>query len=377
MKKIAYVYSNLPAYRKDFFVGLDKVLQEEGVVMSVMYGTLTDKKEVKQDTSSNYKKQPFTSGAVKFGPITFVSIHGLFKAFKKERPDAMVISYMSTNLTMMRMVLYCLRHHIPYATWRCGYNNDDYKKLTAKIRGWLISFVEKKADYCISYGSYYKRMLIEKGIQPSKVVIAQNTIDIESIVKKNSDLVRTYKDKETKVLFVGALIKKKYLETSIEAIDRLHKEGYPITFDIVGGGEMVEPLTNLVKSKGLKSVIRVVGPKYGEEVREFFRNHDIFLAAGLGGLAINEAMAYGLPIISTNADWTICDLIDGNGYFMDKYRDVELQVKYLKEFMGLSSDAKAAMSKRSIQIVSEKASLSNMVAKHKEVCINLLKKENK
>lgn len=374
MKKIAYIYSNLPAYRKDFFAGLDKCLSTEGVEMAVMYGTLTDKKEVKQDTTSNYKKRPFTSGSVKFGPFTFVSIHGLFKAFKKEKPDAMVISYMSTNLTMMRLVLFCLSHHIPYATWRCGYNNDDYKKLTAKIRGWLITFVEKKADYCISYGSFYKRILIEKGVRPDRIVIAQNTIDIESIVEKNKDLIRRFDNQETRVLFVGALIKKKYLETSVEAIERLYKNGYSISFDIVGGGEMVTPLTELVKSKGLEKVIRVVGPKYGEDVREYFRNHDIFLAAGLGGLAINEAMAYGLPIISTNADWTICDLIDGNGYFMDKYKDVELQVKYLKSFMELSPEEKTAMSKRSIEIILGKASLSNMVAKHKEVCMKLIER---
>lgn len=377
MNKLAYVYSNLPAYRKDFFAGLDKALQVESVEMSVMYGTLTDKKQVKQDTTSNYKKLPFTSGSVKFGPITFVSIHGFFKAFKKEKPDAMVISYMSTNLTMMRLVLYCLRHNIPYATWRCGYNHDDYKKLTARIRGWLIAFVEKNANYCISYGSYYKQMLIDKGVNPEHVVIAQNTIDIESIIEKNKDLVRSYVHKETKVLFVGALIKKKYLETSVEAIERLHNEGYAITFDIVGGGEMLEPLTELVKSKGLEDIIHVVGPKYGEEVREYFRNHDIFLAAGLGGLAINEAMAYGLPIISTNADWTICDLIEGNGYFMDKYKDVDLQVKYLKSFMALSAEEKAAMSKRSLDIITTKASLANMIAKHKEVCMNLLKEKNK
>lgn len=372
MKKIAYIYSNLPAYRKGFFAGLDNSLSAEGVEMSVLFGTLTDKKEVKQDTTSGYKKVPFTSKTMRLGPITFVTIPGLFETFKKEKPDAAVISYMSTNLTMMRIVLYCLQHKKPYATWRCGYNNDDYKKIIAKIRSWLITFVEKKAKYCISYGSYYRQILINKGILPERIIVAQNTIDIESIVERNKDLVRDYSGEETKVLFVGALIKKKFLETSIEAVERLYKEDYKISFDIVGGGEMVEPLIKLVKARGLESIIHIVGPKYGDEVRTYFRDHDVFLAAGLGGLAINEAMAYGLPIISTNADWTICDLIDGNGYFMDKYKDVELQVKYLRSFMELSPEEKTAMSKRSIEIILGKASLSNMVAKHKEVCMKMI-----
>ena len=101
---------------------------------------------------------------------------------------------------------------------------------------------------------------------------------------------------------------------------------------------------------------------------------DIFLAAGLGGLAINEAMAYGLPIISTNADGTICDLIDGNGYLMDRFNDAELQAKYLEEFIQKSPEEKIHMSKRSEEIISTKASLANMVEKHRQVCLKFLNK---
>ena len=98
----------------------------------------------------------------------------------------------------------------------------------------------------------------------------------------------------------------------------------------------------------------------------------MFLVAGIGGLAVNEAMAYGLPIISTNADWTICDLIDGNGYYMDKYGDVKMQVDCLKAFMSLSAEEKVKMSNRSKEIISQKASLDNMTNKHREACMSML-----
>ena len=275
---------------------------------------------------------------------------------------------------MLRLVIYCLTHHIPYATWRCGYNRDDYSSISNRIRSLLLRFVERRANYAITYGSFYKKKLIEKGLNPDKIIIAQNTIDIESIIEKNRDLHRSYSHDCTKVLFVGALIKKKNLESSIEAIKILIEEGYNIIFDIVGGGEMLEPLKKIVNKYNLEDKIHIVGPKYGDEVREYFRSHDIFLGAGLGGLAINEAMAYGLPIISTNADWTICDLIDGNGYFMEKYGNVELQVNYLKQFIALAPEQKAKMSEKSKEIILQRASLANMVEKHKEVCMNLLNK---
>ena len=372
MKKMIYLYANLPSYRKDFFSKLHKELYSAGLEMCVYHGTLTDNKEVKQDTTPDYKVYSFTSTTLNLGLIKLVKMAGLFKAFRRENPDAVVISYMSTNLTMMRAALYCIRHNIPYASWRCGYSSGDYSKLSAKIRRRLISFVERHAQYVITYGSYYKNVLVSKGIRPDRIVIAQNTINVEAIVDKNIDLVRKYEGKDTKVLFVGALIKKKNLETSIAAVERLYNEGYDISFDIVGGGEMEQQLKEVVETKNLGNVVRLLGPKYGKDVQQCFRTHDVFLAAGLGGLAVNEAMAYGLPIISTNADWTVCDLIDGNGYFMDKYGDIEQQVTCLKEFISLTPEEKRIMSNRSLEIICSKASLANMVSKHKEVCLKMI-----
>lgn len=125
---------------------------------------------------------------------------------------------------------------------------------------------------------------------------------------------------------------------------------------------------------GLSDYVHIHGPKYGEEVAHFFRVDDIFLAAGMGGLAINEAMAYGLPIVSTNSDGTICDLMDDNGYLMDRFNDAKLQAKYLEKFIQKSPEEKICMSKRSKEIISIKASLVNMVKMHKHVCMKLLNK---
>lgn len=370
--KIAYIYSNLPSYRRDFFTRLNKELVEENVTLMVMHGTLTDKKVVKQDSGSEYQTHPFQSSKHKCGFVTLVTIDGLLEKFKEVKPNAVVLSYMSTNLTMLKVARYCLSHNIPYATWRCGYNRD-YSKLASKIRGYLINYVEKHADYNITYGTWYKNELLKKGISENHIVIAQNTINTDYILKDNADLVRDYQHKTTKVLYVGSLIPAKHLPTSIEAIRILKDKGYDVTFDIVGDGEIIEDLKKQVKSQELEDTVYIHGPKYGDDVKAFFRNSDIFLAAGTGGLAINEAMAYGLPLVTTNADGTICDLIDGNGYFMDRFGDSELQAKYIAEFIKMPTQEKSKMAEKSREIIGTKATLSNMVAKHKLVCEKLLK----
>lgn len=371
MKKINYIYANLPAYRKDFFAGLSEELFEQNIQLEVLHGTLIDKKKVKQDHDNLYNKKSFKSDVFKVGSLRFIRILGLFNYLKNNKPDAIVISYMPTNITMLRIILFCISQKIPYATWRCGYNRPDYSSTSAKLRGLLIDFVEKRASLNVTYGTFYKNKLIKKGIPEEKIKIAQNTINVEKILTENEGFQKhfTY---PTKILFVGALIKGKLLKSSIDAIKMLIDENYDVHFDIIGGGEIINELKSYTKKLNLEKHISIPGPKYGKDVKKFFRNADVFLLAGTGGLAINEAMAYGLPVISTSADGTGVDFIKGNGYLLEDFGNAELQYKYLKKFINLPVKVKEEMSEKSKIIIKTKASLKSMVKKHSEACLSLL-----
>lgn len=372
MKYIYYLYANLPAYRKDFFSELSKKLVAQNIQLEVLHGTPTDRKIVKQDSNTLYNKKSFISKIVKFGPLKFTKISGLLNYIKINKPDAIVVSYMPTNLTMLGVILYCLIKNIPYATWRCGYNRPDYSSVSEKLRRILIDFVEKRATYNITYGSFYKMELIKKGIPKEKIKIAQNTINVEQILAENKSYNKQFSS-STKILFVGALIKGKLLKSSIDAIKMLIDNNYNVHFDIIGGGEIIDDLRLYTEELNLEKHISIPGPIFGDDVKKYFREADVFLLAGTGGLAINEAMAYGLPVITTNADGTGCDLIEENGYLLERFGDAELQFHYLKKFISLSKEKKQEMSEKSKKLISEKASLENMVNKHSEVCFSLLK----
>ena len=364
MKKIVYVLSYLQQFRSELLSGLSQRLAEKGISLIVMYGEVKTKKVIIEENGGEYIKYKYRSNI--FFKLT--RMIGLFNDLKKISPDAVVFLYSPSNLTMLRIVLYCRMNHIPYATWRCGYDRSDYSKISKAIRSSLIYSVIRHASCNITYGTWYKSILVKNGISPDKIVVAQNTINVESILDLNKNFKRNYLNTLTKVLFVGALIKRKYLPSSIDAIDYLIKEGYKVEFNIVGGGTIMEELKSLVRTKRLEEHIHILGPKYGSELSNIFQENDLFLAAGLGGLALNEAMAYGLPIISTPVDGTGYDLVDGNGYLMDKYGDTELQIKFLKKFISLSPDEKINMSERSKQIVSSIASLNNLIDKHSYAC---------
>ena len=44
-------------------------------------------------------------------------------------------------------------------------------------------------------------------------------------------------------------------------------------------------------------------------VEAWFAAGDVFVLPGLGGLALNQAMALGLPVVSSDADGTGADLV--------------------------------------------------------------------
>ena len=120
----------------------------------------------------------------------------------------------------------------------------------------------------------------------------------------------------------------------------------------------------MIDDLGVGERITLHGAKHGAEAQAFFEQDDLFLLPGTGGLAINEAMAYALPIISTVGDDTVVDLIDGNGYLLEHFGNASEIESALKSFINLKEEEKMEMSRKSETLVKERASFDNMIAQH-------------
>ena len=84
MKKVVFIYGNLPAYRKDFFTNLSKKLKENDIEMKVFYGYVTNK-VTKQDDSNNYNTMKFETKKKNLKLLTFSKMVGLLEQIKKDR----------------------------------------------------------------------------------------------------------------------------------------------------------------------------------------------------------------------------------------------------------------------------------------------------
>jgi glycosyltransferase involved in cell wall biosynthesis len=96
--------------------------------------------------------------------------------------------------------------------------------------------------------------------------------------------------------------------------------------------------------------------------------------AGMGGLSINDAMCYELPVICSVCDGTEKDLVeDGkNGYF---FREDDADDLAAKIIMLLSNnDKRKQMRKESLRIIREKININTVAENYYLVFRTVLKK---
>ncbi len=123
---------------------------------------------------------------------------------------------------------------------------------------------------------------------------------------------------------------------------------------IVGDGPEREALESLAKE-----IYPSVGAKHGAELKPYFEQADLFVLPGTGGLAVQEAMSYGLPVIVAKGDGTQDDLVrDGNGWQIEP-ENYKALVAAMKN--ALSDTARLRkMGNESFRIVSEEINIEAM-----------------
>ena len=364
LKKVLYLYDNYPAYRTEFFAQLNETLQRDGLAFELFYGRKL-KADSKQSDETPFPAESFLVKEVNLGGVEYKRFLHFKRAFRQAKPDVVVLQFHVSVLTYWWAYFYMRRHHIPYIIWECNYTRDTLGSLSVKFRRKLVDYTFRHAAACISYGSVFRDYLLKLGISPDKVIVAQNTINVQKIIDNRSSGFGPRRfNHPLRVLYVGALIDRKYVDSSITAVANLIRDGYDVYYDIVGDGAEYGKLKGMIDDLGVGERITLHGAKHGAEAQAFFEQDDLFLLPGTGGLAINEAMAYALPIISTVGDDTVVDLIDGNGYLLEHFGNASEIESALKSFINLKEEEKMEMSRKSETLVKERASFDNMIAQH-------------
>jgi glycosyltransferase involved in cell wall biosynthesis len=109
-------------------------------------------------------------------------------------------------------------------------------------------------------------------------------------------------DAPVRFVYVARFVDWKGIEFVIDAFPRVVAQA-PAHLDLVGDGELFQPLRARASQLGLDAHVTFHGRLPLEQTHAVTRGADVTLAPGLrecGGLAILEAMALGMPIVAVN-----------------------------------------------------------------------------
>ena len=239
----------------------------------------------------------------------------LLNVVRRSKPDVLVVAGHVGDLTYWRLGSLRQSMRFKYVTWQCGYEYNPGKLKDIVTRRFLRQY-----DYHLAYHSNAKKYLVSHGVSESRITVIHNTINERKIGLLPRDKARQMVTDGLQlppdrpiILYVGAILAEKRLEVLVNAVRRLAPR-IRASLIIVGDGSALADLKSV--SADLECV-RYTG-RVVEGVGRFFDAADVFVLPGTGGVAINEAMAHGLPVISAFADGSATDLItDGvNGYVL-------------------------------------------------------------
>jgi glycosyltransferase involved in cell wall biosynthesis len=159
------------------------------------------------------------------------------------------------------------------------------------------------------------------------------------------------------ILFVGRLQARKRIDLLLRACAALPPERQPRLW-IVGEGPERAALEALARE--VYPAAQFLGARHGPELEPLFRAADLFVLPGTGGLAVQQAMSFGLPVMVAEADGTQTDLVrPENGWQLQPGSQESLE-QHLSEALA-DPPRLRRMGAASYRIVSEEINLENMV----------------
>ena len=146
------------------------------------------------------------------------------------------------------------------------------------------------------------------GISTDHVSMVYNPVNMKNFSGKKSD-----DDDVFRFITVGRLSEVKNQQMMLRAFGAFLAKGYDAKLQMLGRGEEEANLKSLAQDLGIQERVEFVG--YVSNVEDYLMNAQVFLLSSryeAQPLSILEAMAAGLPVISTDVGG-VSDIVTDNG----------------------------------------------------------------
>ncbi len=272
---------------------------------------------------------------------------GLIDWLEEWNPDALIVEANPRYLSTPSAVKWMHARNKPVIGWGLGSPPGG----GIRERG-RINFL-RQFDALIAYSQRGADEYADLGFPLDNLFVAHNSVS-PSPTWEMPKRPENFRDDKPCILFVGRLQLRKNVDLLLGACAEIQN----VRLVIVGDGPEREAFEELAAE--IYPSAEFVGAKHGEELKAYFVEADLFVLPGTGGLAVQEAMSYGLPVIVAEGDGTQDDLVRKENGWQVPPDDLDALVATMKDALSDSARLRK-MGEASFRIVKEEINIGKMV----------------
>jgi glycosyltransferase involved in cell wall biosynthesis len=324
-KKVVIV-TNIPTpYRIPLFNEIEKQLAERGSGLFVVFGAAGyGRRSWEVDLAdAAFEHVVLRSGSIPYSDperssFTYPGLSGIIR---KIDPPVVVVNGFSP--AAVKLWLGSLAGGRAYVIWS-GATGRDGRGGGSGVRRLARRLLVARASGYVAYGSAATDYLCSLGASRARISVGINTVDT-AFYRKGADRRRGAGSADggvRRLLTVGNLTKGKRIDVLLAMMRELLEVRGDVRLDVVGDGPERGALEKQARDLGIAESVSFTGFRRKEEVAEHYARADCFLFPSgydIWGLVLVEAMASGLPCISSVDAGATRDLIDDGrtGYAVD------------------------------------------------------------
>ena len=318
MKKIAYIIPNFPVL-SETFVGTEiRAMQKRGhtiIPISLSNG----------NTDYQPHDEPLAAQTIYFPDLGYINALKSIPHFRCSFIKAIQFAVKQKGMSTKSLLFAAAKLAHVVATHKCNHIHAHFAQastaiaiVTARLLGITVSFVGH------GYDVYATPSDLPLKLAASDMAISvcddmrddfidlyppANVGRVSCGIEPDRFKMLAHQPKEhKKILFIGRLCHTKGIEDLLSALALIACEHRP-ALDVVGDGELRQSLNSLVKTLGVQDQVTFLGKKTSDWIVANASNYLGLVAPfktakngdrDTGPVVVKEAMAMGLPVITTN-----------------------------------------------------------------------------
>jgi colanic acid/amylovoran biosynthesis glycosyltransferase len=214
------------------------------------------------------------------------------------------------------------------------FHGNDMSFYVRKHGSDVYNFLFDKGDLFLPISERWRGKLIKMGCDQRKIVVHRMGINTSKFRFSPRS-----SNKNIKLLTVGRFVEKKGIEYGIKAVARELKKHPNIVYKIAGDGPLRSQLEHLIEALEVENNIKLLGWQTQLDIARLILESNIMIAPSVTSaegdqegipVILMEALATGLPVITTKHSG-ISELVqDGKSGFLVPERDVDSLVKKIE-----------------------------------------------